>query len=68
MKWLNNTLYTCKPIGKYPALYIERCMHGKYKGIKLSFFEYPNGKGCVISLTKRYARLLKKRIELALEN
>jgi len=59
-KWLNGTIYPCKPIGKYPQIYCERVMHGKYRGIAIQCFEIKGQEGITISLTNRMARLLKK--------
>jgi hypothetical protein len=67
-EWLNGTIYPCKPIGKYPQCYVERVMHGKYKGIEISWFEECGGTGGIsISMTTKYARLLQKRINQALD-
>lgn len=66
-KWLNNTIYPCKPIGKYPQIYIERVMHGKYKGVSINCYEVKGELGTVISLTTRMTRLLIKRLKLSLE-
>ena len=65
-KWINGFLYPCCKIGKYPQIYVERIMHGKYRGISVSLFEVKGETGYTISLTTRMARLLAKRINLAL--
>lgn len=66
-KWINGIIYPCKPIGKYPQIYCERIMHGKYRGIEIQCFEIKGKNGITISLTNRMARLLNKRIESALK-
>ena len=67
MKWINGTIYPCKKIGEYPQIYAERTMHGKYRGISISFFEVKGQSGYVISLTNRMARLLIKRLNMAID-
>ena len=67
-KWKNGALYPCRPIGQYPQIYVERNMHGKYRGISISFFEVKGQDGIGMSLTRRMAKLLSKRINLALED
>ena len=65
-KWINGALYPCVAVGKYPQIYVERTMHNKYKGLSISLFEVKGENGYVISLTNRMARLLIKRLKLAL--
>ncbi len=71
-KWLNATIYPCnncniKNFDKYPRLYIEREMFGKYKAIKISLFQFKGEKGFSITLPKKIARMLSNRIKFALE-
>ena len=66
-KWIDGAIYPCKPIGKYPQIYVERTIHSKYKGIIISFFEVRGETGQLVSMTNRMARLLVKRINMALE-
>lgn len=67
-KWLNGVIYPCKKIGSYPQIYVERNMHGKYRGIAIQLFEVKGESGMQISMTTRMARLLAKRITLSLED
>jgi len=66
-KWLNNTIYPCRKMGTYPQVYVERIMHGKYRGIAIQVFETKGGVGTTLGMTTRYARILIKRLNLALE-
>ena len=66
VKWRNGVLYSCRKIGVYPAVYVERVMHGKYKGISLQFFEEQGKEETTISMTNRLARILAQRITQAL--
>jgi hypothetical protein len=66
-KWINGYLYPCKKMGSYPQIYVERVMHGKYRGIGIDFFEVKGETGYTFSMTTRMARLLAKKITLALE-
>lgn len=67
MKWINGYLYPCCKIGKYPQIYVERIMHGKYRGVSISLFQIKGQSGYKTELTNRMARLLAKRINQALE-
>jgi hypothetical protein len=68
VKWLNGTIYPCKKIGTYPQVYVERVMHGKYRGIAIQVFETKGGIGTTLSMTTRATRLLIKRLILAMED
>ena len=68
MKWLNNTIYPCKKIGTYPQVYVERVMHGKFKGIAIQVFEGRGALGTTLSMTTRATRLLIKRLNMALND
>ena len=52
-KWFNGVLYPCCKIGKYPQIYVERSMHGKYRGLEISLFEVKDESGYKISLTTK---------------
>lgn len=67
MKWLNNTIYPVRKIGDYPQIYVERVLTDKKdKALKISFFAVKDEPGYAIFITKKDARLLNKRIKLAL--
>ena len=66
-KWRNGYIYPVKKIGKYPQMYVQRAMHGKYRGITIGVFQEKNKEGYTVSMTIRFAKLLKKRIESCLE-
>ena len=65
-RWLNGTIYPCKKIGTYPQVYVERIMHGKYRGIAIQVFETKGGLGTTLSMTTRATRLLVNRLQQAL--
>lgn len=65
-KWINSTIYPCRDIGKYPQIYTERVMHGKYRGVSINLYEGYKEIGTVISMTNRMTRLLIKRLQMAL--
>jgi hypothetical protein len=67
-KWINGVLYSCRKIGAYPAVYVEREMMGNRRAIKVSVFAYKGETGTSLIMTTKGARLLVKRINQALED